>query len=356
MEPAELAVAAVSVVVATATGAATGLGEGLGAAAADLVRSRLRATDRGRAALERLDEDPAAPGAREEAQEVLREEIEADPEWRDRLQVQLTSRTTHTTTHVSGGVLISGGRVSRNQIVVGPLTVNNTPGGRALLAVVIVLVLVLLSLGTYGVVQIVTSDDAAGPSPRSATTGPLEGPPPSEDASSATTPDPAPTTPGFDLKRDAMEVLLFQDEMPPWLEYGVVAHVLSESGIGCSTSVVTYAKHDSQTDLVSFHADACDSITTAESTYKDRVRQLDGSPDDSAPPQPVPMADLGDVYVSYVREESISASKMRFVIVRTGRIVLRFAYGPISDKAVFPKEIDTMIRTFVKKAAAKPVG
>ncbi|MFJ7961485.1 hypothetical protein ACIQ62_34840 [Streptomyces sp. NPDC096319] len=354
MEAAELAVAAVGVVVATATGAATGLGEGMGAAAAELVRTRLGATDRGRAALERLDEAPAAPGVREEAQEVVREEIEADQEWRDRLQVQLTSRSAHTTTHVSGGVLISGGRVSRNQIVAGPLTINNTPGNKALIAAAVVLVLVLVSFGTYGIVQVVTSDNTQGPS-QGASTGPLERPAPGVDASSAATPAPTATTPRFDLSRDAMEVLLYQDEMPSWLEYHLPASVQSsESGPRCTASIVTYARPDSQSSLVSFRADACDAVDSAQSQYSSRVMQLEGGVD-SGPLQPVPVAPLGDVRVSYVREEPVSHSKMRFVTVRSGRIVLRFVYGPINEKAAFPKEIDTMISTFVKKAEAKPV-
>lgn len=75
----------------------------------------------------------------------------------------------------------------------------------------------------------------------------------------------------------------------------------------------------------------------------------------SAPLQPVPVGPLGDVRVSCVREEPATRTKMRFVTVRSGRIVLRFVYGPINEKAAFPKEIDTVISTFVKKAEAKPV-
>ncbi|MEV5972278.1 hypothetical protein [Streptomyces sp. NPDC051921] len=351
-----------SVVIATATGAATGLGEGMGAVVAEAVRSRLRTTDRGRVALERLDDDPAAPGVREEAQDVLREEIEADPEWRDRLQVQLTSRSTQTTTQTTGSVVINGGRVSRSQITLGPLTVNNTSGGRAVLAVALVLVLALVSLGTYGVVQIVTSDDSSrnaaspGASHDSASTGPLEGPAPTESATSdaATETTTSPTEPRFNTQAEAIEVLPREGEVPSWLEYRLSPEMTPEQF--CDVGRVTYTKSGSYDDIASFRADACGSTADAESHYQESVSKLQVDPYSLGPLKETPMAALGDARVHFVREITVSRSKVSYMIVRAGRFVLTFQYGPIGDGAAFPKEIDSMIRTFVKKAQAEPIG
>ncbi|MFI6695119.1 hypothetical protein ACIBLA_25870 [Streptomyces sp. NPDC050433] len=89
MEATELAVMAVGVVTAAATGAGTAVGEGAGAAVTELVRARLAGTERGRAALEGLDAD-GDTAAQSEAQDLLREDIEADPELRRRLKLHLS--------------------------------------------------------------------------------------------------------------------------------------------------------------------------------------------------------------------------------------------------------------------------
>ncbi|WP_051854817.1 hypothetical protein [Streptomyces sp. NRRL B-1347] len=156
MEAAALAATAVGVLAGALTGVATGVGEGAGTAAVELVRARLAVSARGRAALEGLDADATDPAARAETQNVLAEEIEADPELRRQLTASLSSATS--TTHLTGSVVIKGSRVSRSHIAIGPLTVNNTPGGRAALTIGLVVLLAVLSLGAYGGVQLLAPD------------------------------------------------------------------------------------------------------------------------------------------------------------------------------------------------------
>ncbi|WP_086562596.1 hypothetical protein [Streptomyces africanus] len=158
MEASELAVRAVGVVVAAATGAATAVGERAGTAVSDLVRTRLSGTGQGRTALEGLDAQPDSDIARSAAEGVLREEIEADPQLRQRLEIHLSAPA-----HFTHSVVFTGGRQSGNAIAIGPLTINkNTPGGRAILGVGAVLVVLLLGLGVYGGVQLFSGDDSPG--------------------------------------------------------------------------------------------------------------------------------------------------------------------------------------------------
>lgn len=166
MEASELAGMAVGVAVAIATGAATAVGEGAGTAVAELVRTRFAGTERGRAALEGLDTG-ASPSAQADARNLLRDEIEADPELRRRLEIHLPSSST-SSTHTVGSVVITGSRLSRSTISLGPVTIADTPGTRAFLAVATALLVVLVALGAYGGVRLLNPDDSPGSSPRPA--------------------------------------------------------------------------------------------------------------------------------------------------------------------------------------------
>ncbi|MEV4232827.1 hypothetical protein AB0J81_38355 [Streptomyces bobili] len=154
METSELAARAVAVLTAAVTGAAGAVGQGAGAAVADALRARLVSTERGRAALEALNtEDPAA---QDSARSVVQEEIEADPELRRQLQLRLTAPGTNAT----GSLLITGSQVSRSSIALGPLTINNTRGGRAVIALGAALLLALVVLAVYGGINLIVVDDS----------------------------------------------------------------------------------------------------------------------------------------------------------------------------------------------------
>lgn len=87
---------------------------------------------------------------------MLRDEIEADPELRRQLEIYLSAPSTHT----ENRVVITGSRLSRSTISLGPLTINNTPSARAFLVAATALLLALLTLGVYGGVQLLTPDDS----------------------------------------------------------------------------------------------------------------------------------------------------------------------------------------------------
>jgi hypothetical protein len=147
---------AVAVMTATATGAATAVGQSAGTAVAAALHARLASTERGRAALDTLNQAPEDPAAQDTARSVVQEEIEADPELRRQLQLQLTAPGINAT----GSLLITGSRVSRSSIALGPLTINNTRGGRAAIALVAALLLALVVLAVYGGTRLIIVDDS----------------------------------------------------------------------------------------------------------------------------------------------------------------------------------------------------
>ncbi|MGW5639569.1 hypothetical protein [Streptomyces sp. NPDC003832] len=161
METSELAAMAVAVLTATATGAAGAVGQGAGTAVTDALRARLVSTERGRAAVDTLDRGPADPAAQDSARSLLQAEFEADPELRRQLHRQLTAPGGVTT----GSMLITGSRVSRSPIALGPLTVNNTRSGRAFIALMATALVALVVLAVYGGVNLVLVDDSPGSSP-----------------------------------------------------------------------------------------------------------------------------------------------------------------------------------------------
>ncbi|MCX5521476.1 hypothetical protein OG342_01045 [Streptomyces bobili] len=156
METSELTARAVAVMTATVTGAAGAVGQGAGAAVADALRARLVSTERGRAALDTLNHAPEDPAAQDSARSVVQEEIEADPELRHQLQLRLTAPGTDAT----GSLLITGSQVSRSSIALGPLTINNTRGGRAVVVLGAALLLALVVLAVYGGMNLIVVDDS----------------------------------------------------------------------------------------------------------------------------------------------------------------------------------------------------
>ncbi|MFJ6940563.1 hypothetical protein [Streptomyces sp. NPDC101132] len=158
MDSSELAAAAVTSLLAALAGAsATALVDRGSTTVAALVRSGLGRSRRGQAALSALEADPGDTAARTEAEGALAEEITTDPDLHSRLTMLLdTSTRSYRDT-----VVITGSRISRSPISLGPLTINNTAGGRALAGVVIMLAVAVLALAVYGARQLVVTDDGS---------------------------------------------------------------------------------------------------------------------------------------------------------------------------------------------------
>ncbi|MGC0334063.1 hypothetical protein RKD23_007053 [Streptomyces sp. SAI-170] len=152
MDAPDLAAMAAQALSAAASGAAN-------TAASDLVRGRLSQSARGRAALDELTDAPNDPEAGRNVRAALTEEINTDAEFAGRLHVLLrTSSEQH-----SGSVVLTGSTVTRSQIALGPLTINNTRAGRLSLGTGIVLAVLLVVLSAYGGMRLLVDK---GDSPR----------------------------------------------------------------------------------------------------------------------------------------------------------------------------------------------
>lgn len=170
-----LALSAVQVLTAMATGAGTEAGRALG----DVVRARLGTSDEGRAALARVNADPADPAAAQGLQEAIREAIAADPEFQGRVTAALAgpppaTPPAYTISHSYKDSIVigSGSKVRRSQISLGPLTINNTRSARVSLTAAAALLLALLALAAYGGAQVITGDDSPGVSSGTSPRGP----------------------------------------------------------------------------------------------------------------------------------------------------------------------------------------
>ncbi|MFJ2770442.1 hypothetical protein [Streptomyces sp. NPDC087300] len=156
MNAPDLAAMAAQALTAAASGAAN-------TAASELVRDRLGRSARGRAALDAVAEAPDDPEASGSARAALADEIDADAEFAGRLAVLL-----HAPSHqYTGSVVMTGSKVTRSQIALGPVTINNTRTGRLALVTGVLLVVLVVGIAVYGAVRLFgTTDGDADDPPR----------------------------------------------------------------------------------------------------------------------------------------------------------------------------------------------
>ncbi|WP_326754309.1 hypothetical protein OIE73_23580 [Streptomyces hirsutus] len=338
MDAGELAGLAVGVVAAVATGAATGVGEGAGAAVTEVVRARLTSTERGQRALEGLDADANAAPARSEAAGVLREEVEADPELRNRLEHHLSGITAHSS------VVITGGRVSRSPIAVGPLTINNTRQARGWFAAAAALLVALVVLAAYGGVQLFGADDSPGATPQGpARSGPRaaedgEGPPDRDG-------DTAGDTSGFLSAGETAKILPTLQDMPPnWTQYRR-AQVASASEAGeCHKGRVEYKSTEPDVGhlVAEFDVYACPSADTAGTGYKELIRRQQGYDETT----PISMPRFGDESTALVYYKSAKDNSTAVTVVRTGTVLLMLKYAHVDDQPDYSAHVQELTAIF----------
>lgn len=161
MEPEGL----IAVVMSALTGLASSAGSGLGTVATEevrrLTRERLGASAEGSASLAQLDEEPAAPGAQEEARAQVAAAIANDPQFERRLRDVL--RSSHTKAEGDINTITIGGGVKRSTIAIGPVTFQNTPGVRASLTAIVAILAVLVVFGLYSGVRALTDNGSDTP-------------------------------------------------------------------------------------------------------------------------------------------------------------------------------------------------
>ncbi|MFH8976119.1 hypothetical protein [Streptomyces sp. NPDC017890] len=334
METAELAAAAIGLLAATVTGVATGVGERTGSEVVQVVRERLGASERGRRALAELEEAPDAERARGEAEAVLRDEVEADAGLRYALTMHLYPPVTQT----RGSVVITGGRVSRSQITLGPLTINrpSTTGGLVALAVALVVAVTLI---VYGGVQVVTTDDSPGTADAAGGADAAVGKAPAARALS-----PAETK----------QVLPALEDMPPdWTEIGGRQ---AESGGDCHQGRAKYNYQGSVPRFlaVEFEVYACRETWMASEGYKESLAE-----DASQKPakRAISMPRFGDesrTTVHTVEDDYMlppgDAGDHVVSWARVGNVVIEMKYGPVEEQEEYPAYVEELMRIVADRA------
>ncbi|MFE5600312.1 hypothetical protein ACFQ8O_14135 [Streptomyces coelicoflavus] len=135
------------------------------------VRERLGGAEEDRTTLDTFLGNPDDAAGTAAVRAILEREVAADPGFGRRLRA-LADASTERPQSITGSVVISGGaRVGRNQISLGPLTVNHNGQGWWLLAVLAVALMILVALAGYGGVRVLTDGDE-GTKPNTSGAGP----------------------------------------------------------------------------------------------------------------------------------------------------------------------------------------
>ncbi|MFI1015878.1 hypothetical protein [Streptomyces sp. NPDC020965] len=152
------------IVVAAITGAGTEIGAGTVQAVSGLVRERLGRSEQGQAALTGLDESPEDSTAADRLQAALRDVLDTDREFGQRLTTLLQPPPPPPEPPAPPGSVIvgDGNRLRGSNISLGPLTISTTRGGPGALLALVVLVLGIVVLAVYGGVRVLDADDSPG--------------------------------------------------------------------------------------------------------------------------------------------------------------------------------------------------
>ncbi|MFJ7775718.1 hypothetical protein [Streptomyces yangpuensis] len=320
MESSELAATVVRSFLATlATGTATAAVDSGSAALSTLVRTRMAVSPRGQAALTALEADADDAAAQAEAQAVLTEEIAADRELRSQLTMRFEAH--------QGSMVITNSR-ARGNFSLGPLTVNNTAGGRVLAGVVVFLVVAVVALALYGTRQLLVQND----SPQS---GPTEG---------RTVPDPGSDKPSEHQLTAAETTLALPppNTLPRDQIWTYFAHRgVEDQPNGCRADGAEYevSGHDEPEHvlrLAYFVVYACPSKATASAALPKLARGFPlEKPLENGAPLDLPKA--GDE--SAARIYGTATSGTLVYVIRAGNALVYFAYD-IFDPATASKEKD----------------
>lgn len=129
------------------------------------LRERLRGTEDDLAALDTFLGNPGDAAGAAAVRAILDRKVAADPGFGQHLKALAEAAAEQPPQTITGSVVIDGGaKVSRNQISLGPLTINNNRQGRWFLAVLAVALMILVALAGYGGARVFTDEgEGAGP-------------------------------------------------------------------------------------------------------------------------------------------------------------------------------------------------
>ncbi|MFV5995854.1 hypothetical protein ACNPQM_26375 [Streptomyces sp. NPDC056231] len=308
------------------------MGEHAGAAVAQVVRDRLGASDRGRAALADLEETGASPEAQAGASAVLAEEIDADPRLRHALTVHLSAP------HAAGGVIIDRSRMrGDNPILVGSGTIKfrkpTSAAGTVALVLAVLVVLAVIVLAVYGGSRILSSDDSpdSGHGFASATAGKNDG----SASGSGSGSEERTTTPRALTVAETKDVVPGLEDMPSgWAVFSARNGFPAEGDTGCNRGTANYENPEKNSGnlMVLYRVTACRDVRTVIDGYAELLKSVETSdPEETR----IAMPKCGDesFATSYTITDGTSDSNGDRVEVRArvGAVLIDMTYGPIGD-------------------------
>lgn len=335
MESSELAATVVRSFLATlATGTATAAVDSGSAALSTLVRTRMAVSPRGRAALTALEADADDAAAQAEAQAVLTEEIDADPELRHQLTMRFESHR--------GSMVITNSR-ARGNFSLGPLTVNNTAGGRVLAGVVVLLVVAVVALALYGTRQLLIQNDS----------------PPSNSTEDRTVPFPGSDKPG-EHQLTAEETTL---AVPPpnalpreriWTLFdhdGVKEHPDGCRSDGADYEVSGHDEPENVLRLADFRVYACPSTAAAKAAMPKIAEEAALHKSNGTS---LALPKLGDD--SIARRYDRSSTKSLVYTVRSGNALVQFSYDMATTEKADETEVVNQTRMALERLRSVQAG
>lgn len=327
----ELAAAAVGVLAAVITGTATGVGEQAGAAVAQVVRDRLGASDRGRAALADLEETGASSEAQAGASAVLAEEIETDSRLLHALTVHLSAP------HAADGVIIDRSRMrGDNPILVGSGTINfrkpTSAAGTVALVLAVLVVLAVIVLAVYGGGRILSPDDSPESGRGSTSTA---GKSAGSASGSGSGSEERTTTPHALTVAETENVVPGLEDMPSgWAVFSAPNGFPSEWDKGCNRGTANYQNPEKNSGnlMALYRVTACRDVQTVIDGYAKLLKGVETSdPKETR----IAMPKCGDesFATSYTITDGQSDSNGDHVEMRArvGAVLIDMTYGPIGD-------------------------
>ncbi|MFI1161738.1 hypothetical protein [Streptomyces sioyaensis] len=307
-----------------AGGALTSVGTGVGQAVSDIVRERFATDERGRSAVQAVDDQPGSTEATASLRSVLRAELEADPEFARKISAALEEPPSAASSRsASGSITIDGTTMRGNQtIALGPVTFHNTRNVRLSLVGAALAFLALVILGIYGGTRLVTGGD-----------------PGQERAVTALS------------VADLRQVIPGPGSLPAqWTRPKPPEHLAGRQAPGLvATETVDYLMGDPDAELSLIAAGFTDAGKA--SNFLRAMKKRD-DPDGQAEKMgiSVPMPKIGDELWAVAGPASSSDSGGAYLVLRVGTVVVSINGHDTDDQAFATSRLEILARMMAKRA------
>ncbi|MFC5915431.1 hypothetical protein [Streptomyces pulveraceus] len=307
-----------------AGGALTSVGTGVGQAVSDIVRERFATDERGRSALQAVDDQPGSPEAAASLGSVLRAELEADPEFARKISAALEEIPPAVSSRAaSGSITIDRTTMRGSQtIALGPVTFHNTRNVRLSLVGAALVFLALVILGIYGGTRLVTG---GGPDQERAVT-----------ALSAA---------------DLRQIIPGPGSLPAkWTRPKPPEHLTGRQAPGLvATESVDYLMGDPDAQLSIIAAGFTDADKASDflrAVKKSTGREGQAEKEDAS----LPMPDIGDEVWAVVGSASSDSPGGAYAVMRIGTVVVSINGYDTDDQAFATSRLEVLARMMSERA------